>query len=470
MPLLFPIPPRNKHRSALTACSVCRPCRARFLKRAVRFSSRLARRFTDHKNQKNCYSEGIAYPWNLLFLGRTRNLHSPQRCASRLLFLLCLLPTSLPAHAQTTTDTSKPYATLDRENVTYRGPVRTAPEPSDGAAVIGMIVPLTGAQQSEGKALLAAAQLAIEQENATGGLPSGKRLELVARDESGPWGQASMEILKLYDQDHALAILTSTNGASAHLAEQIANKISIPILTLSSDPSTTQANVPWLFRLGPSDTDQAQAFCQRIYRDLALKQVLLIFQMDHDGRTGAIEFEKAVKTFHAAPPQRFEWNVATPDSESLQETLRANPPDAIVVWSDAATADSLMPLLQAALTTTPVFLCRKATELNALGKGPVEEFTIDAVTPENTPASQFQQAYSARTGANPSVAAEEIARGIHAIAEGLRANGTNRVLLRDFLAKERGQHDRDGTNAAHFDAAGNDLQPFAVVKLLQTKP
>jgi ABC-type branched-subunit amino acid transport system substrate-binding protein len=470
MPLLFPIRPRNRHRSARTACSVCRPCRARFLKRVVGFSSRLAHRFTDHKNQKNCHSESVVYPWNPLFLGLARNLHSPQRCASRLLFLLCLLPTSLSAQTQTATDTTKPYATLDRENVTYRGPVRTAQQGSDSAAVIGMIVPLTGALQSEGKALLAAAQLAIEQENATGGLPNGKPLELVARDENGPWGQASMEILKLYDHDHALAILTSANGTSAHLAEQIANKISIPILTLSSDPSTTQANVPWLFRLGPSDTDQAQAFCQRIYRDLALKRVLLIFQMDHDGRIGATEFEKAVKAFHAAPPQRFEWNVATPNSEALRATLRANPPDAIVVWSDATTADLLMPTLQATLTTTPVFLCRKATVLNAPGKGPAEEFTIDSVTPDNAPASQFRQAYFARTGVNLSVAAEEVARGIHAVAEGLRAHGANRVLLRDFLAKERGPHDRAATNAAHFDAAGNDLQPFTVVKLLPTKP
>ena len=167
----------------------------------------------------------------------------------------------------------KPYATLDRQSVAYRGPAHaTEKDLPDGAAVIGLILPLKGPQQLEGKALLAAAQLAIEEEQAVGPLADGRRLGLVARDESGPWGQASTEILKLIEQDHALAILTSANGTSAHLAEQIANKISIPILTLSSDPSTTQANVPWLFRLGPSDTDQARAFCQRIYSDLGLQK------------------------------------------------------------------------------------------------------------------------------------------------------------------------------------------------------
>ena len=385
------------------------------------------------------------------------------------LFLLpSLLAVSQPARAQSNADKSKPYAAIDRESVAYRGPVRAAPD-TDGAAVIGMILPLSGAQQAEGKVLLAAAQLAVEQENAAGRLPGGK-LELVVRDENGPWGQASMEILKLYDQDHAVAILTSANGTSAHLAEQIANKISIPILTLASDPSTTQANVPWLFRLGPSDTDQAQAFCQRIYRDLALKQVLLVVQTDHDGRVGAAEFEKVARKLHAAAPQRFEWTDAALNSESLEQTLRANPPDAIVVWSDSPTASSIMAVLQAGPPDTPVFFCRKATQVGSTEKKHPGQFTIDSMPGQDEVLSKFQKAYLTRKAVKPGEAANEIARGIHAIAEGLRTNGTNRVLLRDYLANQQGSRNRDTTIPADFDSAGNDLHPFAVVKLLPLNP
>ena len=70
-------------------------------------------------------------------------------------------------------------------------------------AVIGMILPLQGPQRAEGQVLLAAAQLAIQEEQARGPLPDGRRLDLVVRDESGQWGQASTEILKLFDQNHA---------------------------------------------------------------------------------------------------------------------------------------------------------------------------------------------------------------------------------------------------------------------------
>jgi ABC-type branched-subunit amino acid transport system substrate-binding protein len=391
------------------------------------------------------------------------------RSLFRLFLFPWLLALSLNLQAQTNTDTAKPYATLDRGSVSYRGPIRPTQGDANGDPVIGMILPLTGAQQAEGGALLAAAQIAVEEENAVGGFPSGK-LNLVVRDENGPWGQASMEILKLYDQDHALAILTSANGTSAHLAEQIANKISIPILTLASDPSTTQANVPWLFRLGASDEDQARAFCQRIYRDFSFTNVLLIVQTDHDGRVGAAAFEKVAPAYQAAPPQRFEWTDPGSQPESLREILRASSPEAIVVWSDVAAADSLIPLLQAELPTTPVFLCRKAAEFHARRASPGEQFAIESSAGKDSAGSKFQQAYLARTGANPSTAAYEFARGVHAIAEGLRANGANRVLLRDYLAHEGRSGDRDDSHAAEFDAAGNDLQPFAVVKLEPAKP
>jgi ABC-type branched-subunit amino acid transport system substrate-binding protein len=392
--------------------------------------------------------------------------------------LLGLFAASAPTQTQTDAAATKPYATLDRQSVAYRGPVPlTEKESSDGTAVIGMILPLKGRQQSEGKALLAAAQQAIEEEQSRGPLPDGRRLDLVARDESGPWGQASTEILKLFDQDHALAILTSANGTSAHLAEQIANKIGIPILTLSSDPSTTQANVPWLFRLGPSDTDQARSFCQRIYSDFGFQKVLLVVQMDHDGRVGGAEFEKAAHALKATTPIRFELTDSAPDLESLREILQTKEPDAIVIWTDAPLADELLPLVRSTRPSTPVFLCRKAAQLDATGIRDVAEiaprqrvrslgelFTVgSSQLGQSAAQSKFQQLYFVRTGTNPGFAADEIYQAVHLLAAALRTTGANRVLLRDYLASEG--KSRDATGSVPFDPAGNNRQEFSVVNL-----
>jgi ABC-type branched-subunit amino acid transport system substrate-binding protein len=388
--------------------------------------------------------------------------------------IFLLFPLAPALSAQTSTETSKPYASMDRHGVVYLGPTRSSPDQlSSGTAVIGMIVPMAGPQQSQGNSLLAAAQLAIEQEQSSGALPDGWRLQLAVRDESGPWGQASTEILNLLDQDHALAVLTSANGATAHLAEQIANKISVPILTLSSDPSTTQANVPWLFRLGPSDADQARAFCAHIYASSASisagalatrpQKVLLIAQPDHDGRTGAAEFEKAARAAIAHAPDRFEWIGSKENLERLTTMMKTTAPDAIVVWADSQAAESLLPIVRVARPDIPVFLCQKAAQLNLTAHDAKEVFTvaaIDAATLDRQ--RKFEQLYLARTGAAPGPAARQVCEAIHLIAAALRTTGNDRVLVRDYLAN---QPVPSHPSAPAFDSAGNDLQQFAIVNL-----
>ena len=232
---------------------------------------------------------------------------------------LALFAANTTAHAQTGADVAKPYATLDRQAVTYRGPVSSREkEPLGQPAVIGMILPLQGPQRAEGEVLLAAAQLAIQEEQARGPLPDGRRLDLVVRDESGQWGQASTEILKLFDQNHALVIVTSSNRNIRTSRRTNRHKTQYPDPHAFQRPNDHQTNVPWLFRLGPSDIDQARAFSSRFIRVAtislpirwvpATKGFSSSTQDDHDGRTGAAEFEKIAKRFGAIPPTPFGLN------------------------------------------------------------------------------------------------------------------------------------------------------------------
>jgi ABC-type branched-subunit amino acid transport system substrate-binding protein len=381
-----------------------------------------------------------------------------------LVLLVGLFSLNLRSDAQSPLGEMKPYAKLDREGVTYRGPADAkAKELADGIATIGVILPLSGQAQSEGKAILAAAQIALEEEQARGPLPDGRRLNLVAREESGPWGQATSEVLKLIDQDHALVVLTSANGNTAHQADQIANKISFPILTLSSDPTTTQANVPWLFRLGPSDTDQARAFCHRIYEELRLRNVLLITQADHDGRIGGHEFEKAATELGANAPARLELASSMMNFEPVSATIRAKHLDAIVMWTDSRLATELVPVIRKAASLSPIFLCQKAAQVAREDSGE-QLFTVgSAQIPTGGTAGTFEQLYRARTGASPGIAAIETYHAVHLVAAGLRCVGANRVLLRDYFATlTKGA---DARQALSFDPAGNRTQKFAVVEL-----
>jgi branched-chain amino acid transport system substrate-binding protein len=392
--------------------------------------------------------------------------------------IFAVLVLTWPAvQAQTKVAPTKPYASINRDAVYYAGPGReTAKDLAGDHVTIGMILPLRGVREAEGRALLQAAQLAIDEE-AANPLPDGRRLALAVRDESGPWGQASNEIVRLVFDDQAVAVITSPDGNIAHQAEQIANKIGVTVLTLSSDATTTQINMPWIFRMGPSDADQARAFARDIYQERGFRNVLLLVQTDHDGRVGGEEFERAARELHAPPPDRAEITSTAGGLETLAEQVSGRSPEAIVVWSDSATSGELLPLLRRAKRSVPIYLCSKAvpspgrSEDALPGVTPAPEVPSDAGTWTVTSAAsaqravreEFEQRYRARTGAMPSVAAAEAYDAVRLVAAALRRSGANRVRLRDQLAA--GRKYQGTTGDVSFDTAGNARGDVVLVRL-----
>jgi branched-chain amino acid transport system substrate-binding protein len=137
-----------------------------------------------------------------------------------------------------------PYAQIDREAVSFNGPGReSAADIVDKSLTVGFVGPL----QSD---VLKFAQEAVVAENVRG-FPNHQRLTLAAEDEAVQWGKVSDEIAHLALDQNALALVTAGKRETAHEAEQIANKIGLPVLTLAEDPTLNQVNIPWIFRLPP---------------------------------------------------------------------------------------------------------------------------------------------------------------------------------------------------------------------------
>jgi branched-chain amino acid transport system substrate-binding protein len=381
----------------------------------------------------------------------------------------------------------KPYAAINRDAVSYNGPGRDGGHDLAGSEIrLGLLAPLAGPRQAEGAALRHAAELAIEEENATS-LPGGRRLALVTRDESGPWGQASAQIVHMVFDDQAVALITSTDGSAAHLAEQVGNKIGVPILTLSSDTTTTEINLPWIFRLGPTDAMQARAFARDIYQDKKLQRVVLLTQDDHDSRIGAEEFEKAAHAMNASAPVRIliESEALSTDlvSQSVEgeepRTSKAGPryvlPDAqaVVIWTNAATANLLVAQLGDVLPSAPIYLCRKAAQGDWTAHGQPHcrtcnsddagIWTTQAMNAQPSPRETFAQGYRQRFGAEPGIGAAEAYDAVRVLAASLRQSGPNRARLRDALAGVSAFAGASGVIT--FDHAGNDLTRTTLVRV-----
>ena len=388
------------------------------------------------------------------------------RPSSARMGLLVLATGLFVALAAAQTDSPTPYASIDKNAITYAGPGRNASHDLTGAdVVLGMLVPLQGPRQAEGEALLQAARMAVDDE-AVNPLPKGQRLVLIVRDESGPWGRASTEIVRMVTEDRTAALLTSADGGAAHLAEQVGNRLGVPIVTLASDATTTQINISWFFRIPPSDAAQAEAIVEDVYRRRRFRRVLLVTEEDHDGRVGSTAFENAVHKLGAPDPTLLSVDVTFGDFEPYLAAVRGQQPEVLVLWTSSQTAARILSGFEKGSAT--VYLCQKAaqepvTRLELGTEG--GSVWVAATRPNETSTARqtFEQRYRQKTGTLPSPIALAAYDAVRLVAAALRKSGPNRARLRDRLAKVR---DFPGVSGAiSFDGAGNNQAAFVLTRL-----
>ena len=357
--------------------------------------------------------------------------------------------------AQTEIPAVQPYAGMVPGEVAYRGPGRAKNKDLRSDVVhIGLLLPMRGTRAPEGKLLLQAAQLAIDTENKNNPLPNGQRFELAVGDESGPWGQASSAMVGLIMEKEAVALITSTDGNIAHQAEQIANKVGIPVVTLSSDPTTTRINIPWIFRVGPSDVEQARIMAGQIYGASEGYRVLLVTESSHDGRIGGDEFMKAAASLRENPPERFKISPESPWQENLGKVASERKPDAVVIWTGSMLAKQLLEVVRQAIPATPIYLCQKAADFlpvnqsDAAGRKSLL-FTVGTAAEGD----DFAERYLEKTGIEPGIAARQTREAVRVIVEAVRRVGANRVRVRDRLVANATSEPME--RVVSFDQAGN---------------
>lgn len=374
-----------------------------------------------------------------------------------------------------------PYASIGSTGVTYAGPGRESSYDLRGPVIhIGLLIPLNGPQKADGEAIVTAARMALkdaEQEPSPGGL----RVALAMGDESGPaWGRVTDAVLHLVFSDQAVAIITSASGATAHLSEQVGNKIGVPILTLSSDATTTQINLPWIFRLGPTDSQQAQAIAQDIYRARGFRRVLLVSELDHDGRMGGREFIEAASRLGAQRPDSLAINPLKPDAGSLLSAIRSKFPQAIVFWAQPEISGKLLASMRANGIHAPFYLSQEAAQKGsglrfspqrvAEAKEPSGAgiYTVALDSERSSLRASFARRYQSATGLLPGPVAAEAYDAVWLIAHAIQVAGPNRARVRDYISRTQ---DLAGVSGRiSFDGQGNNRSGVRLVQLQWNVP
>jgi branched-chain amino acid transport system substrate-binding protein len=97
----------------------------------------------------------------------------------------------------------------------------------------------------------------MKAELAAGRTNGGQQWEVLPVASNQNWGAASTALVRALTDEHAIAIV-ALDRDSAHLAEQLALKLFVPVIAVSDDTALTSTNVPWIFRV-PGSTSPAAA-------------------------------------------------------------------------------------------------------------------------------------------------------------------------------------------------------------------
>ncbi len=367
--------------------------------------------------------------------------------------LAALLVLTAAASAQ------EPYGRLLERPAGFHGPAAAAADPAAvGEVRLGLFAP-PAADGGVAGDLARGAGLAVERANAGGGL-AGVPFRLVRRWAADPWGAGSREVARLVYGDRVWALIGGPDGASTHVAEQLATKAWVPMVApLASDPSLTRAGVPWLFRLPPGDDLQAVALAGAMAAR-GLHRPALVTGVDHDSRVAAAELVPALERELRAPVLHLTVDPRLPDPAAAAARVAAAVPDVVVLRLPPPAAIALAGALREAGLRVPLLVPwvpgLEPAALAAAAAGPVV-----AVRPA-PPAAAFQAAYRQRWGTEATAAAAYGYDAVTLIVAGLRTGGLSRADLRERLAAASGTAGASGLIG--WDAGGGSTTEPVVVE------
>ncbi len=326
---------------------------------------------------------------------------------------------------------------------------------------IGLLIPSWEATSAKN-----ASELAIHIANEKGGY-SGKPFDLVVRSVEGPWGAGSKESVSLVFDDNVVAILGSLDGRNAHLAEQVATKAHIVYLSAwASDPTLSQAFVPWYFRCVPSDRQQAKALVEEIYIRKKLKRIGIISTDDYDSKSGASAFMKITESEKKPRPDQFLYSYSEETIKDFLKQLESKNLEGLVFFGQATSSLEIIKQLRKSAMKQAVY--GSLSLLNS-EKSASELEGVVIISPNfwsTSKGEKFIKDYYERFGDSPDLAAAYAYDGINLLIESIREVGFDREKIQESLSRI---NFNGVTGNIYFDKMGNRISPVELVEIKNGK-
>lgn len=340
------------------------------------------------------------------------------------------------------------------------------PDRPDNSLKIGLLI-------SDKNSLAArhGAEMAIRKANETGGF-NGKLIQLVVRTMEGPWGTGSKEAVNLIFEENVLAILGSHDGRNAHLVEQVTAKARIVFLSCwASDPTLSQAFVPWYFSCVPTDLQQADAIIKEIYDKRKLSKIAVVSDNGYDSNQALQSFLKRTKLVGKSDPFKVFCDTSIENSDALADQIRNADVDGIVLFGKPSTSLRLIQHLSQRKMIQPVFgslSLLDEDEFKDLGLKHFENVVlVSAGNQSGSKWSAFREEFLKEYGKIPGAVAAYSFDGMSLLIEAIRRAGTNHDEIQKSMAKI---HFEGVTGSIQFDDKGKRIGEAVLVQIKNGVP
>jgi len=304
---------------------------------------------------------------------------------------------------------------------------------------IGFQAPLTGFAATDGKSAMIAAQMAIDEINADGGL-LGQKLQLVPYDDQAKPDQAIFTANKLIGEDGVKLVVNASYSASGRAAASVFQKAGVlMIAAYGVHPDITTAG-DFMFRLVHLGPPQGEATALFIGKTLHLKRISAI-TMDNDyGQATMDGFLAAASKYGIQVVNKYSYALSDRQFGSIVASVKRDNPDGVYATGYFFTGGPLISQLRAGGVTAPIIGSQafdSATLIKIAGPAAEGTYVVDSFDRGRKDAAlqKFFADFQKRAGYPPENVAAITYSAINLMADAItRAKSADPAKVRDALA------------------------------------
>jgi branched-chain amino acid transport system substrate-binding protein len=339
-------------------------------------------------------------------------------------------------------------------------------QPARADIKIGFQAPLTGFAATDGKSAKIAAEMAIEDVNAAGGV-LGQKLQLIVYDDQAKSDQAIFTANKLIGEDGVKFVVNASYSASGRAAAPVFQKAGVVMISAYGvHPDITKAG-DHIFRMVHLGPPQGRAAALFVGKNLKCKSVSAI-TMDNDyGQATMNGFIEAAPKYGVKVLNKYSYSLKDRQFGSIVASVKRDDPGCIYATGYFFTAGPLVAQLRAAGIKAPIigsqaFDSEKFIEI----AGPASEgvYIIDSFDRgRNDPTLQkFFSEFSKRAGYAPEGVAAITYSSVKLMADGIkRAGAADPAKVKEALANTKNFPILEGTLNG-FNSLHEIIMPVSV--------